>query len=36
MRYEEIPGYGHFDTFVGRGAALDVSGHILEFLDAHA
>ncbi|MEV0743834.1 alpha/beta fold hydrolase [Streptomyces sp. NBC_01220] len=36
VRYEEIPGYGHFDTFVGRGAALDVFGHILDFLDAHA
>ncbi|MEU1466834.1 alpha/beta fold hydrolase [Streptomyces sp. NPDC005761] len=35
VRYEEIPGYGHFDTFVGRGAALDVFGHILDFLDEH-
>ncbi|MEI7032119.1 alpha/beta hydrolase [Streptomyces pratensis] len=33
VRYTEIPGYGHFDAFVGRGAALDVFGHILEFLD---
>ncbi|MCD9879814.1 alpha/beta hydrolase [Streptomyces guryensis] len=28
----EIPGYGHLDTFLGRGAALDVFGHILDFL----
>ncbi|WP_280233449.1 alpha/beta hydrolase [Nocardia cyriacigeorgica] len=33
--YVEIPGYGHLDTFIGRGAALDVFGHILEFLDTH-
>ncbi|OIJ63483.1 alpha/beta hydrolase [Streptomyces mangrovisoli] len=33
VRYAEIPGYGHLDTFLGRGAALDVFGHILEFLD---
>ncbi|GAB7110819.1 hypothetical protein JCM4814A_91370 [Streptomyces phaeofaciens JCM 4814] len=32
VRYTEIPGYGHLDTFLGRGAALDVFGHILEFL----
>ena len=30
--YLEIPGYGHLDTFLGRGAALDVFGHILDFL----
>ncbi|MEV4231020.1 alpha/beta fold hydrolase [Streptomyces bobili] len=32
VRYTEIPGYGHLDTFLGRGAALDVFGHILDFL----
>lgn len=32
VTYTEIPGYGHLDTFIGRGAALDVFGHILEFL----
>ncbi|MEU0055751.1 alpha/beta fold hydrolase [Streptomyces sp. NPDC006334] len=32
VRYTEIPGYGHLDTFIGRGAALDVFGHILDFL----
>ncbi|MCX4459086.1 alpha/beta fold hydrolase [Streptomyces sp. NBC_01728] len=32
VTYTEIPGYGHLDTFLGRGAALDVFGHILEFL----
>ncbi|MEU3980757.1 alpha/beta fold hydrolase [Streptomyces sp. NPDC026672] len=32
VRYAEIPGYGHLDTFLGRGAALDVYGHILDFL----
>ncbi|MEU1405786.1 alpha/beta fold hydrolase [Streptomyces sp. NPDC005728] len=32
VSYAEIPGYGHLDTFLGRGAALDVFGHILEFL----
>lgn len=32
VRYVEVPGYGHFDAFVGRGAALDVFGHILHFL----
>ncbi|MEU6284187.1 alpha/beta fold hydrolase [Streptomyces sp. NPDC047028] len=35
VSYTEIPGYGHLDTFLGRGAALDVFGHILEFLGAH-
>ncbi|WP_280383995.1 alpha/beta hydrolase [Nocardia wallacei] len=34
VRYIEIPGYGHLDTFIGRGAALDVFGHILAFLDS--
>ncbi|MGQ0842126.1 alpha/beta hydrolase [Actinokineospora sp.] len=33
VAYVEIPGYGHLDTFVGRGAALDVFGHIVDFLD---
>ncbi|MER5942293.1 alpha/beta fold hydrolase [Streptomyces sp. NPDC001928] len=32
VSYTEIPGYGHLDTFLGRGAALDVFGHILDFL----
>lgn len=32
VTYREIPGYGHLDTFIGRGAALDVFGHILDFL----
>lgn len=32
VRYTEIPGYGHLDTFLGRGAAVDVFGHILDFL----
>ncbi|GAA5033865.1 alpha/beta hydrolase [Streptomyces siamensis] len=32
VSYAEIPGYGHLDTFLGRGAALDVFGHILDFL----
>lgn len=32
VEYIEIPGYGHLDTFLGRGAALDVFGHILDFL----
>ncbi|MFG2944063.1 alpha/beta hydrolase [Streptomyces adustus] len=32
VTYTEIPGYGHLDPFLGRGAALDVFGHILEFL----
>ncbi|MEU0395895.1 alpha/beta fold hydrolase [Streptomyces sp. NPDC006208] len=32
VAYTEIPGYGHLDTFLGRGAALDVFGHILDFL----
>ncbi|MGH6654869.1 MAG: alpha/beta hydrolase [Actinocrinis sp.] len=35
VRYEEIPGYGHLDAFIGRGAALDVFGHILDFLGRH-
>ncbi|MGW6258995.1 alpha/beta hydrolase [Streptomyces sp. NPDC055085] len=25
VSYAEIPGYGHLDTFLGRGAAIDVS-----------
>jgi pimeloyl-ACP methyl ester carboxylesterase len=35
VRYLEIPSYGHIDTFIGRGAALDVFGHIVHFLDQH-
>ncbi|BBC31257.1 hypothetical protein SGFS_025510 [Streptomyces graminofaciens] len=35
VRYTEIPGYGHVDPFIGRGAALDVFGHITDFLDTH-
>jgi alpha-beta hydrolase superfamily lysophospholipase len=35
VRYIEIPSYGHLDAFIGRGAALDVFGHILQFLDSH-
>jgi alpha-beta hydrolase superfamily lysophospholipase len=34
VSYREIPGYGHVDPVIGRGAALDVFGHILDFLDA--
>ncbi|MFF0542001.1 alpha/beta hydrolase [Nocardia thailandica] len=33
VRYTEIPSYGHLDTFIGRGAALDVFGHIADFVD---
>lgn len=33
VRYVEVPGYGHVDTFIGRNAALDVFGDIVEFLD---
>ncbi|MEU8898233.1 alpha/beta fold hydrolase [Nocardia sp. NPDC048505] len=33
VRYTEIPSYGHLDTFIGRGAALDVFGHLVDFLD---
>ncbi|WP_306361362.1 alpha/beta hydrolase [Nocardia sp. CC227C] len=33
VRYREIPGYGHLDTFIGRGAALDVFGYLVDFLD---
>ncbi|KPI15601.1 hypothetical protein OK074_2046 [Actinobacteria bacterium OK074] len=33
VRYLEVPGYGHLDTFIGRNAALDVFGHIVDFLD---
>lgn len=35
VRYIEVPGYGHVDTFIGRSAALDVFGHIIGFLDEH-
>lgn len=33
VRYTEIPGYGHVDTIIGRNAALDVFGPIVDFLD---
>lgn len=33
VRYVEIPGYGHMDPIIGRGAALDVFGHIVDFLN---
>ncbi|MFJ2113959.1 MULTISPECIES: alpha/beta hydrolase [unclassified Streptomyces] len=33
VRYTEIPGFGHVDPFIGRSAAIDVFGHIVEFLD---
>lgn len=36
IRYVEIPSYGHLDTFIGRGAALDVFGHLVDFLDEHS
>jgi alpha-beta hydrolase superfamily lysophospholipase len=32
VRYVEIPAYGHLDVFIGRSAALDVFGYILDFL----
>ncbi|WP_228566917.1 alpha/beta fold hydrolase [Nocardia sp. SYP-A9097] len=32
LRYVEVPSYGHLDMFIGRGAAVDVFGHILDFL----
>ncbi|HEX6244109.1 MAG TPA: alpha/beta fold hydrolase, partial [Polyangiales bacterium] len=31
-RYVEVAGYGHFDAFVGRGAAFDVFPHITRWL----
>ncbi|WP_410872016.1 alpha/beta hydrolase [Nocardia sp. A7] len=33
VRYTEIPSYGHLDTFIGRGAALDVFGYLVDFFD---
>ncbi|MET9216749.1 MULTISPECIES: alpha/beta hydrolase [unclassified Nocardia] len=36
VRYTEIPSYGHLDAFIGRGAALDVFGHLVDFLDEHS
>jgi hypothetical protein len=33
VRYTEVPGYGHVDPIIGRSAALDVFGHIVDFLD---
>lgn len=32
--YVEVPGYGHFDMFIGRAAALDVFPRIVEWLQA--
>jgi cholesterol oxidase len=31
--YQEIPAYGHLDTFIGKGAALDVFPRITQWLD---
>ncbi|MFI7430835.1 alpha/beta fold hydrolase [Micromonospora sp. NPDC049836] len=33
VRYTEVPGYGHVDPIIGRNAALDVFGYIVDFLD---
>ena len=33
VKYVEVPGYGHLDAIIGRGAALDVFSPILTFLD---
>jgi hypothetical protein len=35
VSYLEVPGYGHLDAIMGRGAALDVFGPIVQFLDDH-
>ncbi|MFE0043709.1 alpha/beta fold hydrolase [Streptomyces albireticuli] len=35
VRYVEVPGYGHMDPIIGRGAALDVFGPVVRFLDEH-
>lgn len=35
-RYVEVAGYGHFDAFVGRGAAFDFFPHITRWLQARA
>jgi alpha-beta hydrolase superfamily lysophospholipase len=32
--YVEVPGYGHFDMFIGRAAALDVFPRIVSWLQA--
>ena len=32
--YVEVPAYGHFDTFIGRSAALDVFPYITRWLNA--
>jgi len=32
--YVEVPAYGHFDTFIGRSAALDVFPYITRWLSA--
>jgi pimeloyl-ACP methyl ester carboxylesterase len=34
--YVEVPSYGHFDTFIGRSAALDVFPRITRWLQARA
>jgi pimeloyl-ACP methyl ester carboxylesterase len=34
--YIEVPAYGHFDTFIGRSAALDVFPRITQWLHARA
>jgi alpha-beta hydrolase superfamily lysophospholipase len=35
VRYTELPGFGHTDPFLGRSAAIDVFGYIVDFLDEH-
>ena len=34
-KYVEVAGYGHFDAFVGRGAAIDFFPHITRWLAEH-
>jgi len=36
VRYVEVPGYGHFDAFTGRSAALDVFPYITRWLSERA
>lgn len=33
VQYAEVPGYGHFDAFVGRAAAIDVFPYMLRWLN---
>ena len=33
LQYQEIPAYGHLDTFIGKGAALDVFPRITRWMD---